>query len=123
VLDYQQGFSGNYTITPIGNITKLPVDATLQLPQSVSVPLSAGNHSLSFGVIVGSQPLIPCKEFVIDGPCFVDVIIDIDQEVIFDPVLSITNLSVGPTAVPEPGTIALFGLGLLGLGALRRKRS
>ena len=95
------------------NKTMLPPDATLQLPQSVSVPLGAGNHSLVFGVIVGS----PIFESCIECP------IPTEREIIFDPILSITNLSVGPTAVPEPGTIALFGLGLLGLGALRRKRS
>ena len=35
---------------------------------------------------------------------------------------SIDNLHLDPISVPEPGTIALFGVGLLGLGAMRRRR-
>ena len=39
-----------------------------------------------------------------------------------DPFSATTGGSGGSTAVPEPGTLALFGLGVLGLGFARRRR-
>ncbi|PCM46389.1 hypothetical protein CPA50_06615 [Marinobacter sp. ANT_B65] len=33
------------------------------------------------------------------------------------------NVTIGSVAVPEPGTFALLGLGLLGLGAARKRAS
>jgi len=36
--------------------------------------------------------------------------------------LALDNLRYGTTSVPEPGTLALFGLGLAGLGFARRRK-
>ena len=35
---------------------------------------------------------------------------------------SLFNFSAGSTAVPEPGTLALLGIGLLGMGLTRRRK-
>ena len=33
------------------------------------------------------------------------------------------QLGIGTQEVPEPGTLALFGIGALGLAAIRRRRA
>jgi hypothetical protein len=33
------------------------------------------------------------------------------------------RISVNPSEVPEPGTLALLGLGLMGVAAVRRRRT
>ncbi|MCB9383002.1 MAG: PEP-CTERM sorting domain-containing protein [Bryobacterales bacterium] len=93
VLDYQ-----------IGNVS-LPTIGMLTIAQSISEPLSAGNHSLAFGVVVG----YPAGQILM-------------EKVILDPTLNISNLQVS-SSVPEPGSVALLCGGLLALVTLRRKRN
>ena len=87
------------------------------LPQPISQPLTAGNHSLAFGVIVGSAfgnvTIIGNQTIAECVGCVVSV---------FDPILDVTNLRI-ESAVPEPSSIALFGLGLVALATWRRKRA
>ncbi|WP_218940372.1 PEP-CTERM sorting domain-containing protein [Denitrobaculum tricleocarpae] len=74
------------------------------------IEVTAGPLGSFFGVIDESLLL---REFTIEG-----VNQDLAAELIDNVVFGIAN----PTAVPEPGTLALFGAGLLGFVAARRKR-
>ena len=47
----------------------------------------------------------------------------VDGPPVFDVIEFTYSLSAKPTAVPEPGTLWLFGVGLIGLMYLRRRRA
>jgi PEP-CTERM motif len=66
--------------------------------------LEVGTVLQSFASDMGHWPMLVSFSFIPPGNLFLD------------------NLDVSADAVPEPATLALFGLGLLGLGAMRRRR-
>jgi hypothetical protein len=65
--------------------------------------------------------------FLVDGGVFEDpglAKVDFSAFISIDAVVDITDPGPGPDPqVPEPATMLLFGTGLLGLGAIRRRRT
>jgi hypothetical protein len=83
--------------------------------------LGAGNMlEISFDVIVRPEDVVPVGSWI-ENVAWVDAYLDIDGESMMITDDRMSN-SVGVEVIPEPATIALFGIGLLSLFALARKR-
>ena len=108
---FEEGGAGSLFYVSNGTLTVLDViyPEGQALPGTsnsgtVTVDLLDGANTFAFGAVslVNTNSTIPTVQF--------------------DPQLTITNLAVASTGVPEPGTFGLMGLGLAGLVAWMRRR-
>lgn len=87
-------------------------------------------HSIHLPMLTNAGGVLQVNQEVFGGPAevrcdfngctnpfqFIVVLSNWDQR-------AVSTLTGVPSSVPEPGTLALFGLGLAGLGLARRRRS
>lgn len=106
-------FGFGLELATVGNLKATDIDG-----DDIAGSPSVGQTGVHFIGLLGSSLLDPDNPFpsnpFLSGPEFVT---SGDGSTFFD------NLSVatGPTGVPEPGTAALFGIAIAGLGFLKRK--
>jgi len=96
------------------------VTLTLEVFDGASVALltlaglGAGNFSFLFGDFVGDGGVFDSASAVrltIEATEAADLALDF-----------VRTIDVPPPRIPEPATLALFGLGLMGLASIRRRR-
>jgi hypothetical protein len=108
---FEEGGAGSLFYVLNGNLTVLDVI----LPEGQSLPGASNVGTATVDLLDGSNT------FAFGAVSLVNSNSTISQ-VAFDPQLSITNLAVTQTGVPEPGTVGLMGAGLGGLVAWMRRR-
>ena len=85
------------------------------LPGGQSLPGTSNSGTVTVGLLEGANTFA-------FGAVSLAATNNSFPEAVADPQLSITNLAVTPTGVPEPGTFGLMGVGLVGLVAWKRRR-
>ena len=93
------------TGAPIGFQALFESDGELGLPRPSGFICNAQNCRVETGTL---QPLFTGSFTLPGGP--VDLLVNAQSDLV-----------EGPEGTPEPGTIVLFGIGLLGLGIMRRR--
>lgn len=108
---FEEGGTGSLFYVLNGSLTVLDVI----LPEGQSLPGASNSSTATVDLLDGANTFaFGAVTLVNTNSTFVQVAID--------PQLSITNLAVTQTGVPEPGTFGLMGAGLVGLVAWMRRR-
>jgi hypothetical protein len=108
---FEEGGTGSLFYVLNGRLTVLDVI----LPEGQSLPGASNSGTATVDLLNGTNT------FAFGAVSLVSTNSTFVQE-LFDPQLTITNLAVTQTGVPEPGTFGLMGAGLVGLVAWMRRR-